>query len=982
MNIEHCKAYRLISTQDMKDMGTKGYLLEHNKTKAKVVLMENQDENKVFTIGFRTPPKDSTGVAHIVEHTVLCGSKEFPVKDPFIELAKGSLNTFLNAMTYPDKTVYPVASCNDKDFQNLMHVYLDAVFYPNIYKEEKIFKQEGWHYELESEEAPLKYNGVVFNEMKGVYSDPDSILYRNIQNALFPDTPYGVESGGDPVEIPELTYEDYLDFHSKYYHPSNSYIYLYGDMDMEEKLNWLEEKYLSQFDYLFVDSALPMQKSFDKKQEKYGFYSVPEGDDSKDKVYHSLNFAYGTFDDRKLYRGMQVLEYVLLDAVGAPVKQALLDAGIGSEIKGGFENGLQQMSFTFIAKNARQDQKQDFEKVIYDTLTELAEKGLDRKSLLAALNAMEFQYREGDFGNYPKGLMYGLQMFDSWLYDDKKPFIHLDCGDVFEELRKAMDTDYYEQLIQKYLLDNTHAVLVEMKPNAGLALQVEQETKDKLKAYKESLSREEIAQLIQETIDLKVYQEEPTPKEILEKIPMLKREDIDKKVAPFYLDEKEIAGVKVMHHNITTNDIIYLRLFFHADELEEYMPQMSFLTTLLGYMDTQQHSYTAFDTETNFYTGGIATDVGIYCKGNDKNAYQIKFEARTKVLRSKISQALDLMAEMLFETLFTDEKHLREVVAESRSRLKVRLMSAGHQAAAGRAAAQFSKSSWLNDRSVGLGYYDYLVQLDEHFDEEKERLITGCKAILAKALHKQDLLVSITGNQKDYEAFENEFEGFLKRLQNFEQDEARTAEADSLTKLETFEPKLGVTQEAFSTPAEIQYVAVGGDFSEVAHNYGALRVVRHLLNFDYLWNEVRVKGGAYGVSCQFNRVGEGYFASYRDPNLQATIDTYRNAAAYLENYDAQEREVTKTIIGTISGMDTPLTPNMKGRRSITAYLTEQSIEELQETRDQVLACSIEDIRKLATVIKAVTESGSVCVIGNEQHIQEDSGIFESIKPLS
>mgnify|MGYP000267125177 FL=1 len=340
------------------------------------------------------------------------------------------------------------------------------------------------------------------------------------------------------------------------------------------------------------------------------------------------------------------------------------------------------------------------------------------------------------------------------------------------------------------------------------------------------------------------------------------------------------------------------------------------------------------------------------------------------------------MAEMLFETLFTDEKHLREVVAESRSRLKVRLMSAGHQAAAGRAAAQFSKSSWLNDRSVGLGYYDYLVQLDEHFDEEKERLITGCKAILAKALHKQDLLVSITGNQKDYEAFENEFEGFLKRLQNFEQDEARTAEADSLTKLETFEPKLGVTQEAFSTPAEIQYVAVGGDFSEVAHNYGALRVVRHLLNFDYLWNEVRVKGGAYGVSCQFNRVGEGYFASYRDPNLQATIDTYRNAAAYLENYDAQEREVTKTIIGTISGMDTPLTPNMKGRRSITAYLTEQSIEELQKTRDQVLACSIEDIRKLATVIKAVTESGSVCVIGNEQHIQEDSGIFESIKPLS
>ena len=974
--------YELIKAEFVEEADSFVLTLRHRKSQARVVVFSNEDENKVFNIGFRTPPKDASGVPHIIEHTVLCGSKNFPAKDPFVELVKGSLNTYLNATTYPDKTMYPVASCNKKDFQNLMHVYLDAVFYPNIYKYQEIFKQEGWHYELEKEEDEITYNGVVYNEMKGAYSSEESVLERFVMNSLFPDNTYGQESGGDPRFIPELTYEEYLDFHRKYYHPSNSYIYIYGDMDIEERLQFLNDEYLQNFTAITVDSEIPLQKPFDRVKDLEKEYAVAQDADCTEKTYYAFAAAMDVTLDPKVCKAFEMLSYVLVDMPGAPLKQALLDAGIGSDIDVEFCDILRQSYFAITTKNAKAGQKTQFEKVLRDTLAKIVKEGLDKKALEAAINGTEFREREADFGTFPKGLLYSLKMYQTWLYDDTMPYAALQYEPCYTFLREQLDTDYYEQLIQKYLLDNTHAVLVEMKPNAGLALQVEQETKDKLKAYKESLSREEIAQLIQETIDLKAYQEEPTPKEILEKIPMLKREDIDKKVAPFYLDEKEIAGVKVMHHNITTNDIIYLRLFFHADELEEYMPQMSFLTTLLGYMDTQQHSYTAFDTETNFYTGGIATDVGIYCKGNDKNAYQIKFEARTKVLRSKISQALDLMAEMLFETLFTDEKHLREVVAESRSRLKVRLMSAGHQAAAGRAAAQFSKSSWLNDRSVGLGYYDYLVQLDEHFDEEKERLITGCKAILAKALHKQDLLVSITGNQKDYEAFENEFEGFLKRLQNFEQDEARTAEADSLTKLDTFEPKLGVTQEAFSTPAEIQYVAVGGDFSEVAHNYGALRVVRHLLNFDYLWNEVRVKGGAYGVSCQFNRVGEGYFASYRDPNLQATIDTYRNAAAYLENYDAQEREVTKTIIGTISGMDTPLTPNMKGRRSITAYLTEQSIEELQETRDQVLVCSIEDIRKLATVIKAVTESGSVCVIGNEQHIQEDSGIFESIKPLS
>ncbi len=450
------EGYRKLVQQELTELDAQGYLLEHEKTKAKVVLIETADDNKVFSIGFRTPPKDSTGVAHIIEHTVLCGSREFPVKDPFIELAKGSLNTFLNAMTAPDKTVYPVASCNEKDFQNLMHVYLDAVFYPNIYQEEKIFMQEGWHYELEKPEGPLKYNGVVYNEMRGAYSSPEQLMERKIQQSLFPDTTYGFESGGDPENITDLTYQQYLDFHKKYYHPSNSYIYLYGDMDMAEKLKWIDEKYLSHFDYLEVDSEVKRQKAFDAPKEMKVYYSLTEGESEEDKTYFSYNAVTSTSLDRDLYIAFQVLNYVLVQGVGAPVKQALLDAGIGSEIISFFEESICQPVFSIIAKNVAGDKKDQFVTVIREKLEELVEQGINRDSLNAGLNSLEFRYREADFGSYPKGLMYGLQIFDSWLYDSDKPFIHIRANDTFETLRQKMDEGYFESLIQKYQIGRAH----------------------------------------------------------------------------------------------------------------------------------------------------------------------------------------------------------------------------------------------------------------------------------------------------------------------------------------------------------------------------------------------------------------------------------------------------------------------------------------------------------------------------------------------
>lgn len=975
------EAYELIKGEFVSEAGSFVLTLRHKLSHARVLVFSNEDENKVFNIGFRTPPKDSKGVPHIIEHTVLCGSKNFPVKDPFVELVKGSLNTYLNATTYPDKTMYPVASCNDKDFKNLMYVYMDAVFYPNIYHYEEIFKQEGWHYELDNEDDEITYNGVVYNEMKGAYSSEERVLECFVMSQLFPDNTYCQESGGDPRHIPDLTYQDYLDFHRTYYHPSNSYIYLYGDMDVEERLVFMDEQYLRHFPAISVDSEIPLQKPFGSMKELTTSYAVAKDADCTEKTYYAFATVMDVTLDQKICKAFEVLFYVLVEMPGAPLKQALLDAGIGSDVDGEFCDILRQSMFSISTKNAKKGQKQDFYRVIRETLEKLVAEGIDRKVLEAAINGMEFKEREADFGSFPKGLLYGTRIFKTWLYNDNDPYSPLCYDEYYAFLREQLGTDYFEKLIQAYLLDNPHAVLVDMVPEPGLAEKMEEETAKKLREYKESLSAEEIGKLIADTKALKAYQEEASPKEMLEKIPMLKREDIRKEIRPYHNEEKQIDGIKVLHHNIPTNDIVYLRMLFDIDGLEDYLPQASFLSTLLGYMDTQKHTYTEFDTETNFYTGGITSDLDIYCCNRDSDDYRLKFEVRTKVLRNHLKEALDLMAEMMFETLFTDEKHLREVVAEGRSRLKVRLLTSGHQAAASRATSCFSKSSWLNDHYLGIGYYEYLVQLDEHFEEEKERLAAGCRALLAKAFRREGLLVSITGADAEYAELEKELPAFLGRLASFE--ESSTGDEESaLSKMTKYIPVPVSNQEGFTTPAEIQYVAVGGSFAGVPHNFGALRVARHLLNYDYLWNEVRVKGGAYGVACQFQREGDGYFTSYRDPNLSSTIDVYEGAADYLENYIADEREITKTIIGTISGMDVPLTPNMNGSRSLTGYLSGITEEELQKERDQVLNCSLEDIRSLAPVMRAVADSSNLCVIGNERHLTDEKELFAVLKPLS
>lgn len=968
MNLDNCKAYTLIEKTDLKDLNSTGYLLEHNKTKARIALISNEDENKVFHIGFRTPPKDSTGVAHIVEHTVLCGSKEFPVKDPFIELAKGSLNTFLNAMTYPDKTVYPVASCNDKDFQNLMHVYLDAVFYPNIYREEKIFKQEGWHYELEDPDGELKYNGVVFNEMKGVFSSPDQLLFRNIQHSLFPDNAYGVESGGDPVEIPDLTYEAYLDFHRKYYHPSNSYIYLYGDMDMEEKMNWIDEHYLSHFEYLEVDSEIEDQPAFEEPREEYGFYSVTEDEETEGKAYFSYNVVCPGLDC-DVYEGLRVLEHVLVNSVGAPIKQALLDAGIGTEISCAFEESMKQPWFSIIAKNVHMEQKTDFIRIIRETLEKLVKDGLNTKSLTAALNAMEFQYREADFGSYPKGLMYGLQMFDSWLYDAKQPFVHLMAANVYDSLRQRMDTGFFEDMIQRLLLDNDHRTFVSVEPQIGLTARMDEEEKQRLAKVKEKLTKEQIEDLIIQTAELKKYQEEPTSEEDLKCIPLLTRADIEKKARPYVNEVKSLEKIKTLHQNIFTNGINYIRISFDVSDLHEYAPYLGLFTGVIGVMDTDSYDKLELSNEILIHAGGYSCNTAAY-EDRKTGEYPVYVETTLKVLYGETDYTLSLLKEMLLHTHLQDEKRLKEIIGETRSSLQISLQSAGHNTTVSRGMAYVKPRAKLLDNLKGINFYEFICDLDEHFEERKEDLICVLQGLVNEVFTKERMLIGITADDTGYDQFEKAMKKFLPDIPQKSSGEMPQAH----WKIHEIP-----VNEGFKTASKVQYVARVGSYE--APYTGALKVVKTILSYDYLWNEVRVKGGAYGVMCDFMMNGTAFFTSYRDPNLKNTNEVYKGVPEYLKNFKGDERAMMKYIIGTVSGMDTPLTPRTAGERAYNAYLCNITWEDKQKERDEVLAADEEAIRKTATVVEQFLGDEYICALGSEENIQKEETLFDTISTL-
>lgn len=971
MTIHDLAEYEILDEHRVEDVQSDGFILRHKKSGARIAILSNNDDNKVFYIGFRTPPEDETGVPHIIEHTTLCGSKKFPVKDPFIELAKGSLNTFLNAMTYPDKTVYPVASCNDQDFKNLMDVYLDAVFNPNITKYEEIFKQEGWHYELTGKDDELKINGVVYNEMKGAYSSPDEVLSSQIYRSLFPDNTYSKDSGGNPEYIPKLTYEAYLDFYHKYYHPSNSYIYLYGDMDVVERLEWLDKEYLSLYDYKKVNSEINKQPAFDEIKNVEAQYSITMDDSQENKTYLSYNRVVGDTLDKMLYQAFDVLDYALVSSPGAPVKQALIDAGIGGDVYGSYDAGILQPVFSFVAKNANASQADEFESIIENTLKEVVKIGINKEALLAGINSSEFKFREADFGQFPKGLLFGLNCLDSWLFDDMKPFIHLECLGTFAKLRKAVDTDYFEKLIQEYLLDNTHGSSVTVKPKRGLGNEREEALAKELSDYKASLSDEEIKKLIEDTEHLKKYQEEPSSDEDLRKLPMLTRADMKKNAMPFSNIEDELLDVKVVRHDIESNGIDYISFLFDAgDFAQNELGYLGFFTNALGLVSTEKYSYTDLANATNIYTGGINTGTASHPDIKDRNNFVFKFEVKLKVLEKNLDKALELMEQMLLSSDFTDTKRLGELVAQIKARLQANLSSSGHLVAAMRSMSSFSRYALYQDELKGVAFYRSICRIEKELSESPKSVSDKLTAIAKKLFARNRMLISFTGNN---EAYSNAKPSLEKVITGFNKISATGNQA---------EVHFNTAKEAFIDASQIQYVAKTGDFICEGYEYtGALRLLRIILSYDYLWINVRVKGGAYGCMNTFLRSGESYFVSYRDPNLSDTLDVYDRIPEYIKSFSPDERDMTKYIIGTFSALDTPMNPEAKGSRSLSAYLEGITYEQIQKERNEILNAQPEDIRRLADLVEAVLKKDSICVIGNENMIKESAGLFENVEKL-
>lgn len=984
--LKELPAYLLEYEEDLKDCNSLGFVFRHKKSGARICVVSGEDNNKVFSIGFRTPPKDSTGVAHIIEHTVLCGSKNFPAKDPFIELAKGSLNTFLNAMTYSDKTMYPVASCNDKDFQNLMHVYMDAVFYPNIYYKKEIFEQEGWHYELNDKEDELTINGIVYSEMKGAFSSPEQQLYRGIQNSLFPDTAYGVESGGDPDYIPDLSYEEYLDFHRKYYHPSNSYIYLYGDMDVVEKLNWLDETYLSKFDTLKVDSEIKKQASFGTKDIE-SFYSLSENEKEENNTYLSYNAVIADTLDVVTATAFQIIESALLSSPGAPLKQALIEAGIGSDILSSYDNGILQPLFSIIAKNANKSQKDEFMKIIKETLEQIVRDGINENSLRAAINVLEFRYRESDFGQFPKGLLFGIQIMTSWLYDDNKAFVYMHGNEIFDQLKKKIGTGYYEELVKKYLLNSEHSTCFTLSPKKGLILEKEAELKEKLENYKKSLSENEIDELVASTKHLKEYQETPSTKEELLAIPMLSREDIEKKAPGLYNTEKNAEGIPVLHHEVFTNGIAYLRILFDMSHLEEeQLPYLNFLATVLGYIDTEDHSFLELSNEMNMHTGDMRSDITAFNVKNDPDQYRTAFYFTTKLLYHEMPKTLELIQEIILKSKLTDTKRLLEIIREIKSRLQMKMNSNGHTVAVDRALSYISESGYYNDLTKGIRYLRFIEDMEQNFDQKKEELVKQLLSLTKSIFNVNRMVISITAEEKGYQELCKNLGSFvnaLSILNNGKEAKDEKRKVMDVLKPANYSFHVEKFNEGFSYSGQVQYVAACGNYIKSGFkSRGVLRVLKTILGYDYLWNNVRVKGGAYGCMCNLSGIdGSAYFVSYRDPNLKETVDIYKNIANYIENFEVDERDMTKYIIGTMSMVDTPLTPMMKGSRSLNAYLTGVKEEDIQKDRDEILRTSKEDIRSTAALVSAVIGEDNLCVIGNEKKIMENKELFYEIKPL-
>jgi hypothetical protein len=961
-------AFRKIDEHYLDEASSNVTVFEHIATGARCIFLKNQDDNRVFYIAFKTPPTDHTGVFHILEHSVLCGSRKYPVKEPFIELAKGSLNTFLNALTYPDKTVYPVASKNIIDFKNLVDVYLDAVLYPNIYTNPSIFHQEGWHYDITSPNDEIALQGIVYNEMKGAYSSPDSILFDAITQALFPDTIYRFESGGKPEDIPQLGYEQFLNEHRKYYHPSNAYIYLYGDLDIEEWLQYLDLEYLSAFPKRTDFQAIPMQTPFKERVSRTVSYSVGQEDNTSNKTYLSLSFLTGKTTDPVRYMSLDILEHILLGTPASPLKKALIEADIGEEIDGFVDLNLQESLFGVIAKNANPEKREKFLSVIQETLQGLVEKGIEQDLIQGSINSHEFQLREADYHGFPKGLFYGLSIMDSWLYEGK-PCTHLAFNQTLDLIRKQSKEGMFEKMIQDLMLNNPHSADVMAVPEKGLEDKNEKLLGEKLVQLKKETKVEDITSWIEDCQKLKIMQEAPDSELALNSIPLLKREDINPQSEILALEIEKDKEDTFLLHPVSTQNILYLNLYFDISSLgAEELPYVNILSNLLSRMGTEKYSYSDLSNQLYLHTGGLNISAMAINNYHDISKFDRFMCVQAKALTPSFPKLLELIEQIIFHTVLDHPKRIKELMSEMKSGFESSIHHQGHLLAAKRLNSYFSHSGQWNEKLSGLSFYHFLLDHEPLWEKSLDQLIQPLQQLAQKIFSPKNLICSITGPKADLAKGKSQLSGLLDRMDRRESIQAL--------------PYIfcdDIRNEGISTSSKVQYVLKGYNYKKLRFPYhGALQVLESLSSLDYLWNRIRIMGGAYGAFIKISRNGRIVIGSYRDPKLKETLDAFDQLGAYMSKIDLSERELRKYLIGTMSQLDAPLTPSMMGQKSDIQYLSGVTQEEIQQERDEILSVSLKDIHTLSEYISACTAMNCHCVLGNEKKLNDHRQLFGSI----
>ncbi|MDD5475008.1 MAG: insulinase family protein [Syntrophales bacterium] len=949
--------FKLLNEIGIEELKSLARLYRHEKTGAELLSLINEDENKVFGITFRTPPEDSTGVAHILEHSVLCGSRKYPIKEPFVEILKGSLQTFLNAFTYPDRTCYPVASQNLRDFYNLIDVYLDAVFYPRITA--PIFQQEGWHYSMNDTREPLRYQGVVYSEMKGVYSSPDSLLGEAIQQSLFPDTTYGFDSGGDPEAIPGLTYEQFREFHRRHYHPSNARVFFSGDDDPDERLR-LINIYLEAFEPIDIDSAVPLQSKFREPRTLTRFFASGAEDRGRGMV--CLNWLLDETTDLDTNIALNILAAVLLGMPGAPLRKALIESGLGEDIVGGgLEDELRQMTFSVGMKGVSPENFDAVESLVLETLSRLSENGIDPDAIEAALNTLEFRLRENNTGSYPRGLVLMLRAMSSWIYG-ADPLAPLAFEALLARFKKRLGRDkrFLESLIRSYLLENPHRTKVILKPDPELARERERREHELLSERKKSMTQEQLEEVTENTKRLRELQETPDSPEALRTIPSLAIEDMEKSNKTIPLSVLDHQGVPILYHDLFTSGIAYIDAGFDMRGIpSKYFPYIPLFSRALLEIGTEKEDYVKVLRRIGRKTGGINASLLVsMVSGGDKPL--TKLVIRGKAMISQVDDLFAIMEDVLTTVRLDNRERFRQMVLEERARLEQRMIPAGHQVVGLRLRSRFNEADRISEDMGGVSYLRFIRKLIRSVERDWPSVLAILGDIKELMIKRGAMLLNVTTDEEGWKSIEPAARRFVDQI------------PEGASPGKVWRRRKPFKNEGLVVPSQVNYVGKGADLYRLGYRYhGSAGVITRYLRNSWLWDRVRVQGGAYGAFCLFDRLsGVLAFLSYRDPNLLRTISVFDEAAMFLRKERLTKDEVEKAIIGAIGDMDGYQFPDAKGYTSMVRYLAGITEEERQIIRDQVLATTAEDFQAFAGVLSEVARTGHVTVMGSEDAIRK------------